>query len=670
MPTEDAGGTRGRRVAATLSLVAGVLFAATYLYFSVRARFAVPYVDDWSLLASLQQPDWLAALFQPHNEHIMAVPRLLVWTDFWIWGWPGYATYTAAILSHALVVAVFVWLLRGYPALESRLLIGLVLVTTCTTYALQGAVFPSAVNFTLVFGFGALAIGAVAWSTTERNPARWALFALIPAALAMLSVSNGLVIPVVLAALSLLLRLPRMVTIAFVGLALAGATARYALGGVPTTALAASPQAVVTFTLAILAGPVGSVSPPLAIATGAAIVLLGLLAVWRFVRAPSKGPVETFVAGTVTFVVLSAAMTAVGRAQFDPSVAAESRYAELASLAWAALLFHVIRPGTIGRGSGRVMIGLLLLVALLALPAQLLVGRVWAAKADHLRIAALTLTTQVPDADWMWRLHPSGSPMIDPALPLLQQRDVAFLRFPERGLLVSGGGAPLCEGDAEAHDAVDATEGLRIHARLEESGSALRIVDRESRAVGLAWPAPSVSDPRAGPNDFVWAELDILTGHLDPSGRWLGLSARGAGEPYAAHLLDDDGAIVCTRPVACCTPEPGRAARAEMIVRGSIAEGRVDQADCEAVAGWVWDPVRPDASLEVRVAVDNGIEVVVPASVPRDDLVAAGKGNGEHGFHVPTELLRLGAGTSRITVSVAATGVALAGSPKTVTCPP
>lgn len=658
------------RIAAAASLGTGVLYGITFVYFSLRARFTVPYVDDWSLLSSLRQ-DLITALFQPHNEHIMTVPRLLVWADFWIWGWPGYASYAAALLAHAAVVAVFLGLSRasGYTPLESRLLIGWVLVTTSTTYALQGAVFPAAVNFSLVLGLGAVAIGLVAYSPLAPGSTRWALAALLPALLAMFSVTNGLAIPIVLVGLSICLRRPRSVTAAFIGLVVLGAATRYLLVGVPPSAFAGSLTAMVAFALSVLAGPLGSLSPRVALSVGAAIAVCGVLAGWRLWCSASRSPIEALVAGSFAFVGLSAAMTAIGRAQFDPSVAAESRYWELASIAWACLPYLLIRPGSM---AGRLVPTLAVVMptlAFVALPAQMFVGRVWATKADHLRIAGLTLTTDVRDDDWIWTLHPLGDTAIGPALPLLRDRDVGFLRFPERGETVPGEAAPACEGEPVRAFEAAATDGLRIQAWVAQPGQAIRIVDRESRARGLAWPAPPVFDPRAGVNDFVWARIDVLTGRISSEGHWMGLSARGAGEPYIAHLLGEHGQVICTAPVTCCSAPPTPRPRRELVIRGSVARGYLDGADCTAVAGWAWDPRRPHAPIDVRISASNGKERVVSADVPRDDLAAAGIGDGAHGFYLPTGLLQLESGRGEVSVVVAATGVELFGSPKTLICP-
>lgn len=657
------------RIAAAASLGAGLFFGITFVHFSLRARFTVPYADDWSLLSSRRQ-ELITALFQPHNEHIMTVPRLLVWADFWIWGWPGYASYAAALLSHAAVIAVFLGVSRssGYTPLENRLLIGWVLVTTCTTYALQGAVFPAAVNFPLVLGFGAVAMALVSCSPFTTSSTWWALAALPPALLAMFSVSNGLAVPIVLAGLSICLRRPRVVTAAFIGLVVLGAGTRYLLAGVPPSAFAGSFTAVAAFALSVLAGPLGSLSPRLAASVGAVIAVCGVLAGWRLLRSSSKTPIEALVAGSFAFAGVSAAMTAIGRAQFDPSVAAESRYWELASIAWACLPYLLIRPGSM---AGRVVPTVAVVMptlALVALPAQVFVGRVWATKADHLRIAGLTLTTEVRDDEWIWTLHPLGDTAIGPALPLLRDRDVAFLRFPERGETVPGEAAPSCEGEPVRAFESSATDGLRIQAWIDQHGRAIRIVDRESRARGLAWPAPPVSDPRATANDLVWAQVDILAGRVSPKGHWLGLSARGAGEPYTAQLLGEAGQVICMASVTCCSAPPAAGTRRELVIRGSVAGGYLDGADCSAVAGWAWDPRRPHSPIDVRISASNGNERVVSADVPRDDLAAAGIGGGAHGFHLPTESLRLESGEWQVSVVVAATGVELFGSPKTVIC--
>jgi hypothetical protein len=389
---------------------------------------------------------------------------------------------------------------------------------------------------------------------------------------------------------------------------------------------------------------------------------------WRFVRAPARSTADAIVAGSLAFAAAGAALTAIGRAQFDPSVAAESRYTELATLGWLGLLLS-LPIGVTGRPWGRTGSVLLAAVALIALPIQLFVGRVWAAKADHLQAAALTLATGVEDRDWIGRIHPLGLSYIASVLPHLRSRGVDFLAFPEAGRQVTTADhAPQCEGQVYATEAPGVSPGLRIQAELRGRATTLRVLDSESRVRGLAVPAPTVLDPLAHANDFVWAELDVLAGSDERGSRWLGVSNRGSGPPFTAQLVDEAGQSVCWAPVVCCHPAPGPTPRSEIVIRGNVAEGVVDRADCTAVAGWVWDPVRPISPLDVRVTVEGGGDIVERASAFRQDLLDAGKGNGAHAFVVPAEALELGRGVWQVSVTVAATGVPLAGSPKTVTC--
>lgn len=658
---------------ARLNLALGLVFAAIFIFYAFRARFTVPFSDDWSWLASLQDHPFTKGLWQPHNEHIIVIPRLLLWMDFWIWGWPGYATLFGALLSHAVVAGLLVWACRDQNRNEALLLSGSVLVLTFLTYNLQGTVFPGAVLFPLVAAFSMSAIACVAQcagNTSERSVSRWANLSAVMSVMAMLCLTNGLALPFILLGLSLLLRLPLRATMMFLALGVTGLLARYLLGSVPATVFFASGTAIVRFGLAMLAGPIASLSPQLAVIVGACFSAVALWAVWRFARAPVRSPVDTLLVGNIVFVVATTAMAAVGRAQFDLSVAAESRYAELAVIGWASLLLIVLRPGITNRPIGKMAAVLLPAIALAALPAQMLVGRVWAAKADHLDVASLALTTGVADRDWIWRLHPSGTVYIDPVLPQLRARDVKFLRFPELGQLTVNLSTPAvqCEGSVEATRSGEAGAGLRVYGRILERGDRLRIVDRDSRVRGLAKAAPPVQHALATPNDFVWAELEVLAGRLKPDEDWLGFTTWGSGPPFRAELVDDAGQLVCQAPITCCAEPRAPSSRQELVVRGSLPEGWLDTADCTMVAGWAWDSARPNEPVEVRIEISNGEDMTVAATIFRQDLLQHWKGDGRHGFVVTAPQLKIGSGTRRVSATIAATGVPLTGSPRTVVC--
>jgi hypothetical protein len=302
-------------------------------------------------------------------------------------------------------------------------------------------------------------------------------------------------------------------------------------------------------------------------------------------------------------------------------------------------------------------------------PLQLFVGGVWAAKSDHLDAASVVLAVNVNDEDWLWRLHPLGMPRIAPVLPRLRARHVPFLEDPELGESPPRSTtAPVCSGELEAIDASGTGAGLRVHGHLQEQGSRVRVLDGADRIRGLAKHAPLVEEARATANDFVWAELDRWRGRDRSGGRWLGFSQTGAGNPYRAELLDASGHVVCQAPIRCCLAPSPHVSRPELVIRGSLPEGSLDAADCQAIAGWAWDAVRPDTPLDVHISVSNGKDLTTEASAFRQDLLAHGMGNGRHGFAISADRLGVGPGTWRVSASIAGTGRPLNGSPRDIDC--
>lgn len=59
-----------------------------------------------------------------------------------------------------------------------------------------------------------------------------------------------------------------------------------------------------------------------------------------------------------------------------------------------------------------------------------------------------------------------------------------------------------------------------------------------------------------------------------------------------------------------------------------------------SIGGWCWDTARPDETLDVRIQVGDDIIARAKANLLREDLVAVGIGNGNHGFRcdLPVEL--------------------------------
>ena len=98
-------------------------------------------------------------------------------------------------------------------------------------------------------------------------------------------------------------------------------------------------------------------------------------------------------------------------------------------------------------------------------------------------------------------------------------------------------------------------------------------------------------------------------------------------------------------------------------------EGFLDQADCTAIAGWAWDPSRPNTPINVNIYDGAALIATVSANLFRQDLLNAGKGNGYHAFNIPTpQSLKTGT-THTVTAKYTDTLVALGATPKYVNCP-
>lgn len=99
-------------------------------------------------------------------------------------------------------------------------------------------------------------------------------------------------------------------------------------------------------------------------------------------------------------------------------------------------------------------------------------------------------------------------------------------------------------------------------------------------------------------------------------------------------------------------------------------DGAFEAADCEQISGWVWDRGNPDAVVTVDFYDQDELIATEVANQLRQDLAAAGYGNGRHGFVLATPA-SLGDGqTHQIYARVRGSGQNLRDSPKAILCPP
>jgi hypothetical protein len=419
----------------------------------------LPLEDHWSLWQLyLTHGKYSAFLFTPHNEHRIAVPRLFLMIDHYLF----HARNLFPLICSLLVQATTgVWLYRmacrtGEARRVSRLLLG------CTIFSalFSAQQFPNLVQgiqiqFTMLYcascgSFLALLRAAERWEE-HGHPELWFATCCTSALVATYSLANGLLCWPVLLLLALWLRLPFRYALAlFVDMVLV--TAFY-LWGYHTPPQHSSPIETLTnhfpgvliraatflgspsdAIYAIMSGPAGLHSDNSRIALSAAFGIVGMIAavwgvilLWRRRAHYTKG--HAALAHVGLFVVLTAGLVGLGRANFPLIAAMDPRYKTHALVFWLAVgafywPFLENRLAVLSAGWRQVAFSGVVLWMIVGLAAR---QPFWIqySKDDNSAISQIqaAIVSDVFDAPiWQKSFPPSGSAIFGPADYLRQNR--------------------------------------------------------------------------------------------------------------------------------------------------------------------------------------------------------------------------------------------------------
>jgi len=547
-------------------LAIGLLFLASFLFFAVRARFPILYRDDWDWLGwLLTRPLTLKTLFEPHNEHMIPLPRLLVALQYRLEGSGTHLVFGIALAAQLTLAWMFLREIgRRWPADPGtrHFALGAVAVCLFFTHQLQSFVFMAAVLFPLVQTFAVMAM-VCALNATEPGARRteWLAAAGIAAACAGLTTTNGLVAPIIVALLIWARRGSRTATFAF-ALAGAGGLAAYVLlvgrpwAPAPAAAAWSVPPIgeMVGFFLAFFASAVAYGSVGAAVVLGSALFALGCIPIWMVLRdRESTTRIEIFAVAVMLFATASAAMATPARAQFGAVQAAQSRYASYAMAYDAALLLWClsrVSPSEWWRRRKTGVTTAIVLVSMVLLAAHVFIGEVWIAKAENIAFARYALAARVNDDEWIATLHPVTSIVYETADRLRTAGDRQFIDARLGEAWPEPAHVDACSGTIALENLGDQVGWRAIGALATPAASGV-IVDRSSVVRGFAARAPLVdtANPLHAQEvvDAVWRSF----GREVPSApSWLGFAQKGDGAPYLFYGLAADGTSICRSTIS------------------------------------------------------------------------------------------------------------------------
>jgi hypothetical protein len=533
--------------------VLGACLAALFLVFSFTARFRVLYKDDWDWVAPLL----LHARFSDYvsligNEHIILIPRILMWWDYKLNGLPGPLMWAAGLISYLVACFVIVehqWRKSDLPPLGARATAGITLALLFFTYQLQVFLSPAGMTIPLVVALSVAALVATIRGCRQVRRSRALLWHAAAAACAFASIltsGQGLAAPFALIAIVLVARGIRGRALAIGLLACAIVVGLYVRAtGVHAPAHDVRSIVFVTlFGLAFLSGPVSYGSVTVGTVCGTLALVAGIAeasVVIRRGRAASE--CQLLCLGVMVLVLITAGLTAVARAHFGVAQASQSRYALFAMLYLAAAFtLWTIRMFESPTGQRRFRNVAVVATGLMAasLPVDVFVGTVWWAKAENARAAARALQAHVPDFDWIRTLHPD--PMRPYELSRLIDPPDAETSLPAAGSL------KRCEGDVTLQS-MDGGRFFRIRGHFPSSSRlTLVLQDKSGGTRGIAGRAPIVNVPDPSYTRVIRAVwLGIRRGRLH-EGEWLGFALPGSGPPYRA-VVNEHGTAICDAPV-------------------------------------------------------------------------------------------------------------------------
>ncbi len=475
--------------AATAAALTNVLLTLTAVTVSY---VPIPFWDGWAEVSSEQL--W-SALFRPHNAHRIVVYRLVTIADQALTQGLYLVNLGASFALQVLEAALFVALAGSIGLDRWERTLAAALAAGFLFWGIQYE------NFTWAFQtqfFAVTTFGTLSFFLLGAVPRWWGVAAALAAAvLAVGSMANGVLVPVLLVSLSIAQRRPptHVATIAVAALIL---LALYFGVGYETTdrgspdRLLTDPLGLALYLSAYLGGPFawlgasasGTSPSAAAAATGVAgLVALGGIGLRLVVCRKLATAARLALLHITLYVVGTGLVTAIGRIRLGVDQSLSSRYATPALVFWLALLF--LAWSLAGRAGRRILpLGATLLL-LLTLPDARSTDAAARSRRDIADTVATAALTRVNDTAAASRVYP-GAERVTTQTQVMRENRTGIFAWPAAqwlGTLLS------------AHVAVDGAERCRgafdVATPLPADSG-----EGAFRVQGWAWQADGAGPPR------------------------------------------------------------------------------------------------------------------------------------------------------------------------------
>lgn len=412
-----------------IGLLAGLAAMAAAGYLAVRWRLRAPLSDMWSIIDFWAHPtqSTIHWLWAQHNEHRILLPKLILLLDYRFFGGREAFALATGFAAQLALLAALLWALRAMAGMRGALWRSAAAVAAfCLFSTAQWANFMGGFEVSFFFVGLFVTLGILALLSSRRAAKgdwKYAAAAVLAGTAATYSMAHGILVWPILLVVAILHGCRKRIVALLVtsGAAIAGSYLYHYASPLPQVSPLHSlhhPLLVVAYVIKYIGAPLDWGHPALAAVFG----VVGLAsAAWALkVAVRDRHPVVLLFAALPLFVILSAAMTALGRLYLGADQALSSRYETVALLLWLSLAVLLLR--FVSRRSAAllvaVQIGLLVALAVGAPRLRLHVAIARAAKLQA-DTASLALLTGVFDQSALASLFP---------VPAVPWRDLPFLK--------------------------------------------------------------------------------------------------------------------------------------------------------------------------------------------------------------------------------------------------